>query len=147
MLYMFWCLILTFRLKGDPSVQVLAQDHRNDCLSNSIALLCAYSAQKWWIFLDPLGAIFVAIYIAVTWFRTGREQLMMLSGRSARPEFINRIIKVWILIKAICFVFNEIFRCVLTMMSASTLLTPFMSIISAPDFWLRFTLCWMRTCG
>ncbi|KAI1711289.1 cation efflux family domain-containing protein [Ditylenchus destructor] len=84
------------RLKGDPSVRVLAQDHRNDCLSNSIALVCAFSAQKWWVYLDPIGAIFVAIYIAVTWFRTGKEQLMMLSGRSAEPEFINRIIKVCI---------------------------------------------------
>lgn len=75
---------------------MLAQDHRNDCLSNTIALLCAYSAQKWWIYLDPIGAILVAVYIAVTWYRTGREQLLMLSGRSASPGFINRIIKVCI---------------------------------------------------
>uniref|UniRef100_A0A915DI20 Cation efflux protein cytoplasmic domain-containing protein n=1 Tax=Ditylenchus dipsaci TaxID=166011 RepID=A0A915DI20_9BILA len=88
--------VLCNRLKGDPSISVLAQDHRNDCLSNSIALLCAFSAQKWWIYLDPIGAIVVALYIALTWFRTGKEQLMMLSGRSAEPEFINRIIKVCI---------------------------------------------------
>ncbi len=84
------------RYQNDPSTRVLAQDHRNDCLSNSIALICAYSAQKLWVYLDPIGAVFVAIYIAVTWYRTGREQLLMLSGRSAPPDLINRIIKVCI---------------------------------------------------
>lgn len=79
---------------NDSSTKVLAQDHRNDCLSNTIALICAFCAQKFWIYLDPIGAIFVSIYIAVTWFKTGKEQLVMLSGRAAKPEFINRIIKV-----------------------------------------------------
>lgn len=80
-------------------MKVLALDHRNDCLSNFIALICAFCAQKFWIYLDPIGAILVAIYIAVTWFRTGKEQLVMLSGRSAKPEFINRIIKVFFYLK------------------------------------------------
>lgn len=88
--------ILCNRFRNDPSTRVLAQDHRNDCLSNSIALLCAFGAQKFWLYLDPIGAIIVALYIAITWYRTGREHLMMLSGRSAEPEFINRIIKVCI---------------------------------------------------
>lgn len=79
---------------ADPSSAVLAQDHRNDCLSNTVALACAFSAQKWWIYLDPIGAIVVAVYIATTWFFTGREQLVRLSGKSAEPDFINRIIKV-----------------------------------------------------
>ena len=61
------------------------QDHRNDCLSNTVALLCAYFARGTFIYLDPigtvvfkllkqmcentlnLGAIIVAIYIAATW--------------------------------------------------------------------------------
>jgi divalent metal cation (Fe/Co/Zn/Cd) transporter len=63
-------------------------------LSNSVALVCAYCAQRFWIYLDPLGAIIVAIYIAITWYFTGKEQLVRLSGKSAEPEFINRIIKV-----------------------------------------------------
>lgn len=73
---------------------MLAQDHRNDCLSNTAALVCAYCAQRFWVYLDPIGAILVAVYIAVTWCMTGKEQLVMLSGKSAEPEFINRIIKV-----------------------------------------------------
>lgn len=85
-----------FRFKEDPSIQILGQDHRNDCLSNSIALVCAFCAQRFWIYLDPLGAIVVALYIAVTWYLTGKEQLVRLSGKSAKPEFINRIIKICI---------------------------------------------------
>jgi len=59
-------------------------------------LVCAYSAQRWWVYLDPIGAILVALYIAITWYRTGRKQLLMLSGRSASPDFINRVITVCI---------------------------------------------------
>jgi divalent metal cation (Fe/Co/Zn/Cd) transporter len=82
------------KFKDDPSIQVLGQDHRNDCLSNSCALFFAFCGQKFWIYLDPIGAIIVALYIAVTWYFTGKEQLVRLSGKSAKPEFINRIIKV-----------------------------------------------------
>uniref|UniRef100_A0A915NXG9 Cation efflux protein cytoplasmic domain-containing protein n=1 Tax=Meloidogyne floridensis TaxID=298350 RepID=A0A915NXG9_9BILA len=84
------------RFKSDLSIRVLAQDHRNDCLSNAIALICAFGAQKFWLYLDPIGAIIVALYIAVTWYKTGKEHLVMLVGRSAEPEFIIRIIKVCI---------------------------------------------------
>jgi len=82
--------------KDDPSIGVLAQDHRNDCVSNTVALLCAYGAQLFWVYLDPIGAVMVSIYIAITWFFTGKEHLAMLSGKSAEPNFINRIINVCI---------------------------------------------------
>jgi len=82
--------------KEDASISVLAQDHRNDCVSNTVALLCAYGSRQLWIYLDPIGAILVSIYIALTWYQTGKEQLKILSGRSAEPEFINRIIKICI---------------------------------------------------
>lgn len=87
---------------NDPSTLALAQDHKNDCFSNTAALICAFAAQKWWIYLDPIGAIAVALYIATTWFFTGREQLVRLSGKSAEPDFINRIIKVSIFIYFLC---------------------------------------------
>ncbi|TKR68283.1 hypothetical protein L596_024284 [Steinernema carpocapsae] len=84
------------RYKDDPSIGVLAQDHRNDCVSNTVALLCAYGAHKLWLYLDPVGAIMVSIYIAITWTFTGIEHLVMLSGKSAEPDFINRIINLCI---------------------------------------------------
>ncbi|CAI4232105.1 unnamed protein product [Auanema sp. JU1783] len=84
------------KYKSDPSIEVLAMDHRNDCLSNSIALLCAFLAKRYWYYLDPIGAIVVSCYILLTWVKTGKEHLSKLSGKSAEPEFINRIIKVCI---------------------------------------------------
>jgi len=57
-----------FRFKSDLSIRVLAQDHRNDCLSNAIALICAFGAQKFWLYLDPIGAIIVALYVFSQFF-------------------------------------------------------------------------------
>lgn len=56
--------------------------------------VCAWIGSNYWIYFDPIGAIAVSIYIATTWFFTGKEHLAMLSGKSAEPEFINRIVKV-----------------------------------------------------
>lgn len=61
---------------------------------DNLLQLCAWAASNYWIYFDPIGAIAVSIYIATTWFFTGKEHLAMLSGKSAEPEFINRIVKV-----------------------------------------------------
>uniref|UniRef100_A0AAF5DEF2 ZT_dimer domain-containing protein n=1 Tax=Strongyloides stercoralis TaxID=6248 RepID=A0AAF5DEF2_STRER len=90
----FILVIVCTRFKGNVSIDVLAQDHRNDCVSNFVALLCAVGSRYLWIYLDPIGAIIVSFYIAYTWFSTGKEQMKILSGRSASPDFINRIIKI-----------------------------------------------------
>ena len=44
-------LFFFFRRQKDPSARVLALDHRNDCISNSVALACAICAHKYWIYL------------------------------------------------------------------------------------------------
>ncbi|WKX99110.1 hypothetical protein Q1695_014189 [Nippostrongylus brasiliensis] len=84
------------KYKSDPSIAVLAMDHRNDCLSNTVALACAWLGTLYWYYFDPIGAILVSIYILYTWVNTGWDHLSKLSGKSAKPEFINRIIKVCI---------------------------------------------------
>ncbi|GMT20893.1 hypothetical protein PFISCL1PPCAC_12190, partial [Pristionchus fissidentatus] len=92
---------------SDPSIRVLAQDHRNDCISNTVTLICAGMApvgsskrnllgMPSVSMLDPIGAIIVSLYIMHTWWGTGKEHVLMLSGKSAKPEFHNRIIKVCI---------------------------------------------------
>ncbi|VDK76438.1 unnamed protein product [Onchocerca ochengi] len=90
----FALILLCKKFDYDSSVAVLAQDHWNDCISNAVAIICAWAASNYWIYFDPIGAIAVSIYIATTWFFTGKEHLAMLSGKSAEPEFINRIVKV-----------------------------------------------------
>lgn len=76
------------------NAKVLAQDHRNDCISNSTAGICAFLASKYWVYLDPIAAILVSFYIIFTWFKTGFKHVAILSGKTASPEIINRIVKI-----------------------------------------------------
>jgi cation diffusion facilitator family transporter len=75
------------------SMGALAEDHRNDVLSNMVALIAAGAAQwhhsLWWI--DPVGAIFISLYICMTWLEVGREQADQLVGRAANPDFLRQI--------------------------------------------------------
>jgi cation diffusion facilitator family transporter len=79
---------------ADPTLEALAQDHWNDCLSNGVAagaLLCAVKAPHLW-FLDPIGAILISMYIIYSWFTTGKEQIEHLTGKSAPEEFIQELV-------------------------------------------------------
>ena len=81
---------------ADPTVEALAQDHWNDCLSNAVAaaaLLFALKSQRLW-FLDPLGAIVISLYIIYSWYETGKEQIEQLTGKSAPDEFIDEIMEL-----------------------------------------------------
>lgn len=60
------CCVLT-----SPNAKVLAQDHRNDCISNSVAIICAYIGDHFWTYIDPICAIAVSIYICISWYITG----------------------------------------------------------------------------
>ena len=78
----------------NPSVNAYAEDHRNDVMTNGIALLCWWlstldTAMLWWF--DPLGAVLICIYIVVNWIGTAQEQIANLTGISAPPEFLNQL--------------------------------------------------------
>lgn len=81
---------------ADPTLEALAQDHWNDALSNGVAavalVLALYSPGLWW--LDPLGAIIISIYIIVSWYETGREQIEQLTGKSAPDLFIQELMEL-----------------------------------------------------
>lgn len=77
-----------------PSTNLLAQDHRNDCISNTIAIGCALLGYNFWKYLDPIGAVIVSLCICCTWCVTGNRNIRILSGKSAKPEFYSRIIKI-----------------------------------------------------
>ena len=59
-----------------------------------MALVCALLGQRVWKYMDPIGAILVSVYIFINWFLVGREQIPLLSGKTAKPEYINRIIRL-----------------------------------------------------
>nr|KAG5694399.1 hypothetical protein BaRGS_002253 [Batillaria attramentaria]KAG5706465.1 hypothetical protein BaRGS_032858 [Batillaria attramentaria] len=65
-----------------PTVQALALDHRNDVMSNTVAMICGYLGSKQ--FQDQVslqGFIYV----------DPGEQIKLLTGRSATPEFLSKV--------------------------------------------------------
>ncbi len=58
-------------VKDSVSVDALAQDHRNDVVTNVFGLITAVVGHYWVWYIDPLGGIFIGLYIMQNWFRTG----------------------------------------------------------------------------
>jgi len=87
-----WC-ASKFEETQNVTVEAVAQDHLNDVLSNSAAMVAALMtllAASLWL-ADPIGAILISVYIIYSWFCTGMEQLDFLVGRSAEPEFLDTV--------------------------------------------------------
>ncbi|KAH9514187.1 Metal tolerance protein 11 [Bulinus truncatus] len=96
-------LYIVCRKVRSPIVQALAQDHRNDVLSNSVALVFGYLGSKNFhdivqeyacAYLDPIGAILISLYIMYNWSITGSEQMKLLTGHTAQPDFLSKL--TWI---------------------------------------------------
>ena len=68
-------LYLLCRRVNNPSVQALAVDHRNDTLSNLVAIIFGLMGTYVRSWIDPLGGILIAFYIIVNWVKAGREQV------------------------------------------------------------------------
>lgn len=89
--------------RSSSSVRALALDHRNDVLSNIVAIICGYLGSQEFmgkvgeygvVYIDPIGAIIISIYILVNWWKTGYEQTKLLTGHTADPNFLSKI--TWI---------------------------------------------------
>ncbi|XP_022734254.1 metal tolerance protein 9-like [Durio zibethinus] len=72
-------------------VRAYAQDHFFDVITNSVGLATAVLAInfRWWI--DPTGAIIIALYTMSTWARTVMENVGSLIGKTAPPEFVSKL--------------------------------------------------------
>ncbi|MFS7928822.1 putative cation efflux protein [Helianthus anomalus] len=72
-------------------VRAYAQDHFFDVVTNSVGLVSTVLAvrYRWWI--DPLGAIIIALYTISTWARTVMENVRALIGRTAPPDFLSKL--------------------------------------------------------
>eukprot|EP01118_Nematostelium_gracile_P000532 TRINITY_DN1059_c0_g1_i1.p1 TRINITY_DN1059_c0_g1~~TRINITY_DN1059_c0_g1_i1.p1 ORF type:complete len:415 (+),score=98.47 TRINITY_DN1059_c0_g1_i1:84-1328(+) len=78
-------------VKGSISVATLAQDHRNDILSNGVGALASLLGfyVAWWI--DPVGGILIGLFIMRNWFLTGYEQVKNMTGISANNLLLQQI--------------------------------------------------------
>lgn len=67
--------------KQSESMLALAEDHRNDIMSNVVAILTGAAAswwhKGWWI--DPVGGILISVYIIYSWGAICKEQVRSTS--------------------------------------------------------------------
>ncbi|KAG0450393.1 hypothetical protein HPP92_026804 [Vanilla planifolia] len=85
------CLVVYCRSFTNEIVKAYAQDHFFDVVTNIIGLAAALLANytKGWI--DPVGAILLALYTIRTWSMTVLENVNSLVGRTAAPEFLQKL--------------------------------------------------------
>ncbi|KAL0951903.1 hypothetical protein HGRIS_008558 [Hohenbuehelia grisea] len=78
--------------KNSSQVRVLWEDHRNDLWINSFGILmsCGGSKLRW--YLDPMGAIVIALGVIVSWGRTIYGQFELLAGKTAPHDFLQLLV-------------------------------------------------------
>ncbi|OAD80446.1 hypothetical protein PHYBLDRAFT_104671 [Phycomyces blakesleeanus NRRL 1555(-)] len=71
------------------SARVLAQDHFNDLLINTLGLTTGIVGSKLAAWVDPVGSIVIALIILRSWLSTLLEHTRLIVGKSADPEFLQ----------------------------------------------------------
>ncbi|XP_077221258.1 metal tolerance protein 9-like [Tasmannia lanceolata] len=72
-------------------VRAYAQDHFFDVITNSTGLVTAVLAVRFYWWIDPTGAILIAIYTMGTWARTVIENVWSLVGKTAPPDYLTKM--------------------------------------------------------
>ncbi|KAM3410942.1 hypothetical protein ACQJBY_002892 [Aegilops geniculata] len=84
-------LVIYCRSFTNEIVKAYAQDHFFDVITNIIGLVAALLANYFEGWIDPVGAIVLAIYTIRTWSMTVLENVHSLVGQSASPEFLQKL--------------------------------------------------------
>ncbi|KAM4080402.1 hypothetical protein ACJW30_11G013200 [Castanea mollissima] len=72
-------------------IRAYAQDHFFDVITNSIGLAAAILAIRYYWWIDPTGAVMIALYTMNTWTKIVIENVWALIGRTAPPEFLAKL--------------------------------------------------------
>ncbi|CAN6545629.1 unnamed protein product [Malus baccata var. baccata] len=72
-------------------VQAYAQDHLFDVITNGIGLAAAVLAIRFYLWLDPVGAIIIALYTMGNWAKTVMENVWSLIGKTAPAEYLAKL--------------------------------------------------------
>ncbi|XP_052880694.1 metal tolerance protein 9 isoform X2 [Gossypium arboreum] len=84
-------LMLYCRRFQNEIVKAYAQDHFFDVITNSIGLGTAVLAIKFYWWIDPLGAILIALYTMGNWANTVMDNVWALIGKTAPPEYLAKL--------------------------------------------------------
>ncbi|KAJ3172231.1 hypothetical protein HDU88_007049 [Geranomyces variabilis] len=87
MLLFLYCVTLS----QYPSAKILAQDHRNDVVLNAVGITLSILGSKFKWYLDPIGAIVIAVLILRSWAGTALEHIQYIVGKTADPSFLQRV--------------------------------------------------------
>ncbi|KHG08173.1 Metal tolerance 5 [Gossypium arboreum] len=82
----FYCRTFTNEI-----VKAYAQDHFFDVITNIIGLVAVLLANYIDDWMDPVGAIILALYTIRTWSMTVLENVNSLVGKSAAPEYLQKL--------------------------------------------------------
>jgi divalent metal cation (Fe/Co/Zn/Cd) transporter len=85
-------MVYCFFYRKHPSVHVFFIDHRNDIVVNIFGLVMSIVGDRFVWYLDPIGAILIALLILFSWVSNAFEQVWLLVGKSAPREFISKLI-------------------------------------------------------
>ncbi|XVF83463.1 hypothetical protein PTKIN_Ptkin16aG0487900 [Pterospermum kingtungense] len=86
LLLVFYC-----RTFSNEIVKAYAQDHFFDVITNIIGLVAVLLANYIDDWMDPVGAVILALYTIRTWSMTVLENVNSLVGRSAAPEYLQKL--------------------------------------------------------
>ncbi|GAB4856108.1 Metal tolerance protein 4 [Ancistrocladus abbreviatus] len=86
-----FALFLYCRSSGNDIVRAYAKDHYFDVITNVVGLVAALLGDKfrWWI--DPAGAVILALYTMSNWSGTVMENAVSLVGQTASPEVLQKL--------------------------------------------------------
>ncbi|CAN6448241.1 unnamed protein product [Victoria cruziana] len=84
-------LVIYCRSFSNEIVKAYAQDHFFDVITNIIGLIAALLANTIDGWIDPIGAIVLALYTIRTWSITVLENVNSLVGRSAAPDYLQKL--------------------------------------------------------
>ncbi|KAL7174651.1 hypothetical protein ACSBR2_033819 [Camellia fascicularis] len=86
-------LLLWFYCRSSEStiVRAYAKDHFFDVVTNIVGLVAAVLGDEFYWWIDPVGAIVLAIYTITNWSGTVLENAVSLVGHSASPEVLQKM--------------------------------------------------------
>ncbi|XAR70054.1 hypothetical protein NMG60_11001874 [Bertholletia excelsa] len=76
---------------GNKIVRAYAKDHFFDVVTNVVGLVAAVLGDKFYWWIDPVGAIILAVYTITNWSGTVLENAVSLVGQSAPPEVLQKL--------------------------------------------------------
>ncbi|KAK9289511.1 hypothetical protein L1049_007666 [Liquidambar formosana] len=79
------------RSSGNKIVRAYAKDHYFDVVTNVVGLVAAVLGDKFYWWIDPAGAIILAVYTITNWSGTVLENAVSLVGQSAPPEVLQKL--------------------------------------------------------